>query len=163
MPAVPFADLPDDARLWVFAASAPLDDARARQVLDATDRFLAGWAAHGVPLRAARDWRDGRFLAVGVDQSVEGASGCSIDGMFRALRALEPALGTSLLAGGRVYWRDADGAVQGSDRGEFAERAARGEIDESTPVFDTSVTSAAGWRAGFERPLRESWHAQLVG
>lgn len=163
MPAVPFDTLPDDARLWVFAAALPLDAARERQVLDAADRFLAAWTAHGVPLRAARDWRDGRFLAIGVDQSVEGASGCSIDGLFRALRALEPALGTTLLGGGRVYWRSADGAVAVAERGDFAARAARGEVGEATPVFDTTVTTAGDWRARFEQPLRASWHAQLVG
>ena len=163
MPAVPFDALPDDARLWVFAAAHPLDAARERQVLDAADRFLAGWAAHGVPLRAARDWRDGRFLAIGVDQSVEGASGCSIDGLFRALRALEPALGTTLLGGGRVYWRGADGLVHVAERGDFAAHATRGEIGGETPVFDTTVTTAGDWRARFEQPLRASWHAQLVG
>lgn len=164
MPAVPFASLPDDARVWVFAAADPVRGAAADALLDRVDRFLADWAAHGVPLRCARDWRDDRFLAVGVDQSVEGASGCSIDGMFRALRTLEPTLGTTLLGGGRVYWRDADGAVQVADREAFAARVGVGYGGgDAVPVFDTTVTTARDWRARFERPLRDSWHAQLVG
>jgi hypothetical protein len=160
MPSVDFSSLPDDARVWVFAAADPVRGAAADTLLARVDAFLATWAAHGVPLRCARDWRDDRFLAVGVDQSVEGASGCSIDGMFRTLHGLESTLGTTLLGGGRVYWRDDAGAVQVSDRESFGRQAGG---DATRPVFDTTVTTAAGWRARFERPLAESWHAQLVG
>ncbi|MGZ8457403.1 MAG: hypothetical protein ACXWZ4_12460 [Gemmatirosa sp.] len=163
MPAVPFASLPDDARVWVFAAADPVRGAAADALLARVDQFLEAWAAHGVPLRCARDWRDDRFLAVGVDQSVEGASGCSIDGMFRALRGLESTLGTTLLGGGRVYWRDAGGAVQMAERDAFATRAAVTDTTDALPVFDTTVTTARDWRTRFERPLRDSWHAQLVG
>ena len=162
MPRIPFDSLPDDARVWVFAADRPLHAARAHELLAEVDHFLDGWAAHGQPLTCARDWRDDRVLAVGVDQSREGASGCSIDGMFRTLQALEPALGTTLLGGGRVYWRDAAGAVQVADRETFATRAAAGDGRDALPVFDTTVTTAGDWRARFERPLRESWHARLV-
>jgi hypothetical protein len=163
MPAVPFHALPDDARLWVFATAAPLADGAEPLLLDAVDAFVDGWAAHGAPLRAGRDWRDARFLAVAVDQRSTGASGCSIDGLFRTLRALEPRLGTTLLAGGRVYWRDADGGVQAGTRAEFRALAAAGAVGDATPVFDTAVTTAGEWRARFERPLAESWHAQLAG
>jgi hypothetical protein len=163
MPAVPFPSLPDDARLWVFAADRPLAGDAERALLDAADRFLAGWAAHGAPLRAARDWRDAHFLAVAVDQRTEGASGCSIDGLFRSLRALEPELGATLLAAGRVYWRGADGGVHVGDRAALRQAAGAGAVDAATPVFDTTVTTAGDWRARFERPLGEAWHARVAG
>ena len=76
MPAVPFHALPDDARLWVFATAEPLAPGAEPALLSAADAFVAGWAAHGQPLTASRDWRDGRFLAVAVDQRSAGASGC---------------------------------------------------------------------------------------
>lgn len=163
MPAVPFDSLPGDARLWVFAAADPLTPEGEAALLDAADAFLAGWAAHGAPLRAARDWRDGRFLAVAVDQRTAGASGCSIDGLFRSFRTLEPTLGTSLVAAGRVYWRDAAGRVAGGDRAALRAAAGAGAVGADTPVFDTTVTTAADWRARFERPLAESWHARVAG
>lgn len=163
MSAVPFATLPDDARLWVFAAADPVPDHAAVPLLGAVDTFLARWAAHGAPLHAARDWRDDRFLAVAVDQRTAGASGCSIDGLFRALQALEPTLGTTLLGGGRVYWRDATGEVRVGTRAAFRAAAAAGALTPATPVFDTTVSTAGDWRARFERPLAYSWHAQVAG
>jgi hypothetical protein len=163
MPYFPFSELPDDARLWVFASAAPLDAEQAGLLLDEVDRFLATWAAHGAPLRAAREWRDDRFLAIGVDQSTAGASGCSIDGLFRRLQALEPVLGTSLLGGaGRVYWRDAAGQVQVASRPDAKARATAGGWGPDSPVFDLGVTTAGDWRRRFERPARESWHAALL-
>jgi hypothetical protein len=163
MPAVPFDALPDDARLWVFATDRALTDEATAALHDTVDRFLDGWAAHGAPLRAGRDWRDGRFLAVAVDQRTENASGCSIDGLFRTLRELEPALGATLLAGGRVYWRDASGAVQSGDRAALRAAAAAGAVGSATPVFDTAVVTAGDWRARVERPLADSWHARVAG
>lgn len=162
MPRVDFATLPADARAWVFAADRPLTGDAAARLLAEVDRFLDGWAAHGQPLRAARDWRDDRFLAIAVDQREEHASGCSIDGLFRVLRALEPQLGASLLGGGRVLYRDRDGGIQLVDRDEFTARGARGDVDASTPVFDPTVATAGDWRARFERPARDSWHAYLL-
>jgi hypothetical protein len=163
MPLVPFDSLPDDARLWVFASDAPVAPGLAPRLLAEVDAFLSRWNAHGMPLTCGRDWRDGRFLAIGVDQSTAGASGCSIDGLFRSLRALEPVLGASLLDGGLVFYRDAAGEVRSVDRAGFMELASRGDVSADTPVFDTTAATAGEWRRAFERPLRESWHAELAG
>src|SRR5262245_18169653 len=97
MPMVRFDTLPDDASDWVVGAAAPVDEVDAKRLLAAVDGFLLQWKAHGHPLTCAREWRDDRFLVVGVDQSTEGASGCSIDGLFRTLQGLEAGIGTSLV------------------------------------------------------------------
>lgn len=162
MPRVSFDSLPDDARVWVFGAAGQLAAPASEQLLAAVDDFLAQWNAHGAPLACSRDWRDDRFLAVGVDQSTAGASGCSIDGLFRTLARLEPVLGTTMLGGGRVYYRDAQGSINVTTRAAFNQLVVDGRIGPDTPVFDTAIATAAAWRQEFERPMRESWHAQLV-
>ena len=162
MPQVPFDSLPSDARVWVFGAANELSPSALERLLDAVDAFLAQWNAHGSALMCGREWRADRFLAIGVDQSATGASGCSIDGLFRTLARLEPELGSSLLGGGRVYYRDREGRVNAATRKTFGELARDGRIGPDTPTFDTSVTTASAWREQFERPVRESWHAQLV-
>jgi len=163
MPHVPFETLPDDARVWVFGAANELTVPASDRLLGAVDDFLTQWNAHGSPLVCAREWRDNRFLAIGVDQSTAGASGCSIDGLFRTLARLEPELGTSLLGGGRVDYRDGSGRVNATTRTAFNQLAREGRVGPETPVFDTSITSAEAWRERFERPVRESWHAELIG
>jgi hypothetical protein len=157
MPIVEFDALPDDARVWVFSSTTALPEPSVQTLITEVDAFLSTWKAHGQPLHAARDFRDQRFLAVGVDQSTEGASGCSIDGLFRTLRDLQTRIDGNLLQGGRIFWREADGSITGGTRAEFA-RAATGE----TRVFDTTVETAAGWRQAFERAAKETWHAQIL-
>lgn len=163
MPIVSFDSLPDDARLWVFASDRPLTGTAAERLLAETDRFLAQWAAHGSPLTCAREWRDDRFLVIAVDQRDAWASGCSIDGLHHALQAIERELGARLRAGGTVFYRDASGAVQSTDRPSFAALAAEGRIGPDTPVFDTSLTELGVWRERFETTAGRSWHGTLLG
>lgn len=163
MPQIEFDALPDDARVWVFAADRALNQEQSANLLSAVDGFLRDWHAHGAPLRCARDWRDDRFLAIGVDQSTAGASGCSIDGLFRLFKAITPTLGASMLSGGTVFWRDPNGAVRSGTRKEFGAAAARGEVTDRTLVFDTTVATALGWREKFEAEASASWHSSLLG
>jgi hypothetical protein len=162
MPRTQFPALPPDARLWVFAADAPLTETAAGTLLAEVDQFLDAWQAHGAPLSCARDWRDDRFLAVAVDQRSAGASGCSIDGLFRTLQRIGPSLGASLLPSGRVFWRAANGDVQGGDRAAFIAAAKDGSVGANTPAFDTTILTAGEWRTTFEKPVADSWHRSLL-
>jgi len=160
MPIVPFGTLPDSARVWVFASDRPVQGASADSLLAAVDQYLAQWKAHGVPLHCARDWRDARFLAVAVDVTQENASGCSIDGLFRTLQALQREIGVRILGGGRVFYRS-NGGTEVASREEFENLISRGQVTRDTPVFDTSLTTASDWRTKFEQPAGRSWTAGL--
>lgn len=162
MPIVPFDSLPDSSRIWVFGSDQPVTGAAAERLLAEVDRFLDEWRAHGEPLRCARLWADNRFLVVGVDQSTANASGCSIDGLFRALQQLEPAIGARLVGGGRVYYRDHGGVAQCVSRAELDGLVAKGEVGPDTAVFDTSITDLGEWRERFERPARKTWVGELL-
>lgn len=162
MPVVHFDSLPADARVWVFASDRPLHGADARLLLDAVDAWLDQWKAHGTPLRSAREWRDDRFLAIGVDPTAEQASGCSIDALFRHLQEVERRLDTSLVGGGRVFYRAPDGQARVAKRTDVSRLGATGELTATTPTFDTSLTDARSWRQAFERPAGETWVGSLL-
>ena len=162
MPLTDFDSLPDDARLWVFGSSAPIDEVDSPKLLTAVDLFLEQWKAHGHALTSARTWHDERFLVIAVDQRTEGASGCSIDGLFRLLQGLEKAVGASMIGGGQVFFRDTVGLVHSVSRAEFESLAKVGEVGADTKVFDTSVVTLGAFRAGFEKPARDSWQAQML-
>jgi hypothetical protein len=162
MPLVKLEALPDSARTWVFGANKTLEGAASETLLGEVDHFLSQWKAHGSPLTVGRDWKYGRFLTVAVDQSTAGASGCSIDGLFRSLKALEPQLGASLVTSGLVFYRDSSGAIKSVDRERFTALSAEGKIQPDTPVFDPTVTTLGEWRARFELDAAKSWHAGLL-
>lgn len=157
------ADLPDDARLWIFGADRPLGTAELRTLRAELGHFLRGWAAHRVELLAGLEIDEDRFVLVAVDEERAAASGCSIDALLRALGALEERLGVRLRDGSLVFHRARDGTIVASDRAEFRRLAERGEVDADTRVFDLTVDRVGSWReAGIERAARECWHASLL-
>ena len=161
MPRVPFDDLPDHGRLWVFPASRDLSDDEAGKLLGAVDDFLGTWSAHGAPLRSGRKLVEGRFLLVGVDVDAEAPSGCSIDALVHRLRELGTELDVSLLDHSPVWFRADDGQLRTVSRKDFRALAREGAVTPDVPVFDTSMTRIGQERAGeLERPAVRSWHGR---
>jgi hypothetical protein len=164
MPAIDFTGLPDDARLWVFAAAHPLKEEQKSRLLSDVDSFLERWNAHGHPVVGARALRDDRFLLMAADERATGVSGCSIDTLFRVFKQLEIATGATLLDSSLVHYRDRHGRVLSTSRGEFRELARKGEVNAETIVFDNTVATVGDMRTGkWERPAGESWHARAFG
>lgn len=158
MPRTDINSLPDDARIWIFGISPPLDDAQRDAVLETVDPFLDQWAAHNVAITSARTIIDGSFLVIAVDKQSE-TSGCSIDRMFGLLRQLEQRFSVQILEANRIFVRHGDGRVEGITRAEFRERA-----DGHTIVVDPLVERLGDVRHGsWEKNAEDSWHARLLG
>lgn len=159
MPRVPLDQLPDDARLWVFAADEPVVGEAAETLLARVDTFLEQWSAHGHPLTCGREWRDDRVLIVAVDEASAPATGCSIDAMVRVLKQCEAEFGVPLTDHAHVIWRDEQGRVTTASRPMFAALARDEEVTPATVVFDTTLTRLGDVRAGrLEVPAGQSWH-----
>ena len=160
MPRVPFEELPDHGRLWVFPATRDLSGPEADSCLAAVDDFLASWSAHGAALRSGRELRDQRFLLVGVDVDAEAPSGCSIDALVNRLRALGTELQVGLIDHGPVWFRE-DGQVRSEPRAMFRQMAEEGHVGPEVTVVDTTLTTIRQLREGaLERPAAETWHGR---
>lgn len=157
-----FDKFPDTARVWVYGVDRNLDKGAESAMLTEVDNYLADWTAHGTPLSAARDWSDDHFLTIAVDQERAGASGCSIDGLFRILKSLEQKLGVAIVTTGLVFFRGKDGKIRSVTRDEFSELGSTGEVDGDTEVFDPSVTTLGEWRSRFTSRAAHSWHGSLL-
>ncbi len=150
-----------EGRCWIFGSSIPLneEDARLRGLLG---EFFAGWASHGEQVTGRWQIVERRFLIIVPEPDGTALSGCSMDSMQQAVRRIEEAMGTRLLDSSRIFFRDPEGTVQMVNRAEFKALALAGNIDEETPVFDTTLSRLGDFAEGrFEKPLKESWHAQL--
>ncbi len=153
---VPIDQLSDSAHVWIFGISPSLDEPRGEILLRQVDSFLDEWAAHGVPIRGARDLREGSFLVVAADENRE-KSGCSIDRMFGTLRQLEQQLGVQILDSNRIFFRE-NGGVRAVARGEF-----RSAATADTRVFDVTAERLGDVRGGsWEKRAADSWHRHLL-
>lgn len=85
---VPFNSLPETARIWIYQSDRPLSPGDCDVIKSRIAGFLEKWTAHGHTLHAGVDIRYQHFIIIGLDESLSGASGCSIDSLFRDLSAL---------------------------------------------------------------------------
>lgn len=160
---ISFTDLPDEARLWIFASPTAITGAPAVRLLELVDGFLEGWHAHGHPVVGGRDWRYDRFLLVAADEAATGVSGCSTDALFKIFKGAEKELGITLLDGSLVWYREGE-EIRSAGRGDFRERARAGGVTGDTFVFDNTVPTVGDVRAGrWERAAREAWHGRAFG
>jgi hypothetical protein len=155
-----FNELPEDSRVWIFAAERPLIASERDQLLIEVDRFIDQWNAHDHPLRAGREIRYDHFLFVAVDQNKSEPSGCSIDALVRQMKALEKELGIELVNHAPIMFRRGK-TIERVPREQFARLVATGEVSPETTVFDNSLTRLGEVRKGrWETRAAESWHSQ---
>ncbi len=115
MPYTEFKALPDKSKAWIFAANRPLT-ADEREIIDTeVPNFLSQWTAHGAPVPASHEIRDDQFLVIAADESVA-PGGCSIDSLFRFVRALGEHLEIDMLSSGKIWYRDKAGEIRGIER-----------------------------------------------
>jgi len=94
---VPFSTLPDHARVWIYPASRPFTALEKEEISEIISRFLNQWATHGTPLKTGFDLPYDRFIVIGLDEEVQGASGCSIDASVHLIQQLEAKFDVILL------------------------------------------------------------------
>ncbi len=157
-----FAEFPDEARLWIFAADRPLSEAESQTLLETLLPFLKDWKAHGLPVQGQATVLHRRFLLLAGYVPDGAISGCSIDAATRAVEAAAQKVGITWVSPLVVFYRDAEGSVQHASRGQFRRLIAEGKVTAETPVFDLSLTTVGALRSGaFEKPASQSWHARV--
>jgi hypothetical protein len=79
------------------------------------------------------------------------------------LQKMEDGIGTSMVGGGNVYFRDPNGMVVWATRSQFELMSKLREVSGGTIVFDLTVTTVGEFRARFELRAQDSWHKALLG
>lgn len=158
---VPFQNLPDDARLWVFASERPLSSDEVAALRQDLASFLTDWKAHGAAVEAGFEIQDDHFVLIASTNAMADPSGCSIDAMTRFVREHGQKIGVNFMPGGRVYFRQGD-KVNVADRPSFKALALTGAVNAETRVFDTMLTSVAAYRESWEAPAGSTWHASML-
>jgi len=156
---VAFDQLSDQARVWIYQASRPLTSDELIRVLPQLARFGEEWTSHGRALLASAEFLHRQFLVIGLDESVAGASGCSIDSSVRFVQQLEQQLGLELLEKSRLAFLHA-GEVWLLDRREVPAAVADGRLQPDTFYFDNTVATKAELAERWPAPAAKTWLAR---
>ena len=94
---VDFNTAADNSRIWIYAAEQKLTNEEEDHILKSISTHLQNWEAHKVPLVAGVTILENHFIVVALDESENGASGCSIDTLQKLIQNLEKKLSISLM------------------------------------------------------------------
>ncbi|MCC5915802.1 MAG: ABC transporter ATPase [Cryomorphaceae bacterium] len=159
---IPFDELPDESRIWIYQSNQQLTEKQLDQISDKLLRFIDEWSAHEQPLKASFSIMHDRFLIIGVDERYCKLTGCSIDKSTKIVQQLELDLGITFFDRFQVAFRNGN-LVQGCTLTEFKKLVKEGELSiNKTRVFDNMVSNKKDLMENWEKPIKKSWHYQYV-
>ena len=163
---LPFEQLPDHARVWVYQANRLLTDQETRFIQQEGQRFAARWAAHGQALQSSVAVLDYHFLVIAVDGQQQAPTGCSIDNSVGFVRSLQNVLterGAELDFFDRtlVAFRIND-SVELIPLAQAKRQMAEGQIQPDTLTFNNLVATKGSLARQWQIPVQESWLARYL-
>ncbi|MFZ9144006.1 MAG: hypothetical protein ACO206_01130 [Aquirufa sp.] len=90
---LPIEQMPDHSRVWVYQANRPFSTSETQAIENYLTPALTQWAAHGAGLNASFEIRFQQVIVIAVDETINAASGCSIDASTRWFKEMGAALG----------------------------------------------------------------------
>ena len=156
---VPFDQLPDHSRVWIYPPTRPFTSLELKDIREKAEDFLEQWTAHGADLQAGIDLPYDRFIVIGLNESVQSASGCSIDSSVRFIQTLEKTFAISLLDKMNVTFRNND-SIDHITLKEFRSKAKKKQVQSNVIVFNNLVLNKMEYDSLWEVPAFSSWHAR---
>ena len=150
-----FHTLPEESRIWIYAAEQKLTNEQENHILKDISDHLQNWEAHKVPLAAGIIILESHFIVVALDDSKNGASGCSIDTLQNTIQDLEKELSISLMNRLNVFCRidDEIQCISSFKLGSLAK--------SDTLFYDLTIQKKSDLNT-YLKPIAEGWCAHLV-
>ena len=158
---IEFQALPDSARIWIYQCNRTFSADELVEIKSRLDAFITQWTAHGADLRAAYEIPYNRFIVIGLDQSMNAASGCSIDASVHFIQGLEAQYQVDLLDKMNVSYKQGK-YVAYKPLKEFKKMAKERAVSKNTVVFNNLVATKGEYHDHWEIPAQDSWHARFM-
>lgn len=156
---IPFEDLSNNARIWIYPASRPFTEAERTEISEKLTTFLTQWTAHGAALQAGFSMPYNRFIVIALDETQRAATGCSIDASVHFMQALEKEYAITLLDKMNVSFKQGE-YITYKPLLDFRAMVKNKSVTENTLVFNNLVVNKAEFLTQWEVPAKDSWHAR---
>ncbi|PVX44306.1 hypothetical protein C8C85_0029 [Flavobacterium sp. 103] len=157
---VPFENLPEESRIWIYQSNRKFSDAEFSEIETDLQAFLNEWAAHGTSLESSYLLKYNRFIIIAVNQDVQAATGCSIDSSVEFIQSLEKKYNVDLLDKMNVTFKLGDHIAHKSLI-VFKKMAKDKAVTENTIVFNNLVNNIEEFNESWEVPAMDSWHSRF--
>ncbi len=143
------------SKVWVYAANRVFNETEAAEINELTKQFAGQWTAHKQQLTSDGGLLYNCFLVLIVDESMAGASGCSIDSSVRFVKEIGAKYQADFFNRMLLYYVDEANQLQILSFNEASAAFTQGKINESTEVFNhlvnTKETLEAGWKVSLSK------------
>lgn len=156
---VPFEQLPDTARVWIYQADKPFTKSEREIISTNLSSFLQQWTAHGATLQAGFTLSFDHFIVIGLNENNVNASGCSIDGLFRNLQGISQQTGIDFLNRELVAFKVSEG-VSLVKRTQVKDALAVLGADALT--FNNLVSTKQEWQKAWVVPANTTWLKRYI-
>ena len=158
---VPFSALPEHARVWIYPSSRPFSSEEKTAIASRMEEFLSQWSTHGTPLKTGFALPYDHFIVIGLDEAIQGASGCSIDASVRLIQTFEQEFDLTLLDKMNVCYRQGEEIIY-TPLKAFRKLAKTAAVNQETIVFNNLVVNKGEYENLWEVPAYNSWHARFI-
>lgn len=153
---IPFDNMKDSSRLWVYQSSRFLNDKEAEWLTQALSTFLDGWKAHGQTLLCSFRIEKNLFIILAVDEEAYGASGCSIDASVHALQSMQQILGVDFFTRDTVAFFG-DHGPELSKLTDLKNKVNEGEIHPAKLMYNTLIGRKSELGSKWIVPAKDTW------
>jgi hypothetical protein len=157
---VPFDNLPEESRIWIYPSNRKFSDEEVSEIEKLLEEFLNNWSAHGSALEASFTIKYSRFIIIAINQEVHQATGCSIDSSVAFIQSLEQKYDVDLLDKMNVSFKQGE-FITYKPLLDFKKLAKDRSVSENTIVFNNLVNTIAEMKESWEVPASDSWHSRF--
>lgn len=146
------------SKVWIYQSSRELNAAEVNEMENSLKLFSKEWTAHKQELKATGTVLMNRFIVLMVDESLNLASGCSIDSSVKFIRSLESQYQISLLDRSVLLFEE-NGIQKDVLLSQLNEKISNGEILPTTFYFNNTVTILDEMKSSWKIQVKDSWMA----
>lgn len=157
----PFDQLPSTSRLWIYQANRKFSLPERQLIRTQLDALCEEWSAHGVPLHTSYEVMFDQFIILAVDESSAGASGCSIDGSVRTLKAIQQEVGLDFFNRQEIAFLINE-SIHTYAMSAMSTLFVNGVLNGETMTFNNALTTKNEWENGWKIPVKDSWLARYL-
>ena len=158
---VEYKSLPDTARVWIYQSNRMFTNEEVSVINEKAIAFIENWTRHGENLQGSFTIKYNQFIVIGLDESFNSASGCSIDASVRFVKEVEDALKVDLMDKMNVSFKDGDN-INIVKLPDFQKFATDKKITSETLVFNNMVNTKFDVENNWEVPAKDSWHKRFL-
>ena len=150
-----FNNMPANSKVWIYQSDRAFNASEKIDIESQLTDLCNNWNAHGTALHCSfqiHDW----FICLFVDESKQGASGCSIDSSVAVIKAIANQYNIDFFNRMNIAFLDGD-LTQVLPLAEFKK-----QLTPQTIVYNNLVSTKGEYESKWKVPLSESWLARFA-